>query len=369
MPDAGVRRGPGGPPDGIVVMRVVGGILACALISLAQPSNEEASLRRDAVQNPQKFGPNRKLAQFYLNQNKVAKALPWLEKAQRAEPSNYENSYDLALARLTTKDVGGSRSLVEALIAKQDRSELHNLMGDIEEASGNFDAAARQYETAARMDPSEKNLFDLGTDLLRHRATEQALVVFRYAAPLFPSSPRIQIGLGIALYSAGQYPEAVEALCRAVDLDPNDTKALGFLGGMYDVAPEMIDEVTRRLAHFVEVYPNNASANYYYGLSLWRRVSGPNAATSDPRIEKYLKRAIALDDKLAGAHFQLGVLYSDQHKITEAIREFEQAIKYEPDNSKYHYRLGQAYQSAGRNDEAREQFQRYRQLHGNKGEP
>jgi tetratricopeptide (TPR) repeat protein len=350
-------------------MRVVAGILACALICLAQLSNEEASLRRDAIQNPDSFAPNRKLAQFYLHQNKVAEAVPWLEKAERADPGNYDNGYDLALARLMTKDVAGSRSLVETLIAKQDRSELHNLLGDIEEASGNFDAAARQYETAARMDPSEKNLFDLGTDLLRHRATEQALIVFRYAAPLFPSSPRIQIGLGIALYSSGQYPAAIDALCHAVDLDPNDTKALGFLGGMYDVAPEMIDEVTRRLAHFVEVYPNNASANYYYGLSLWRRVSGPNAATSDPRIEKYLKKAIALDGKLAGAHFQLGVLYSDQQRKPEAIQEFEQAIKYDPDNAKYYYRLGQAYQSAGRNDEARKQFQRYRELHDKPAQP
>jgi len=339
------------------------------MICLAQPSNEEASLRRDATQNPGSFAPNRRLAQFYLHQNKVSQALPWLEKAERADPGNYDNCYDLALARLTTKDVAGSRRLVDALLAKQDRSELHNLMGDIEEASGNFDAAARQYEAAARMDPSERNLFDLGTDLLRHRATEQALIVFQYAAPLFPSSPRIQIGLGVALYSAGQYPSAVEALCRAVDLDPNDTKALGFLGGMYDVAPEMIDEVTRRLAHFVEVYPNNASANYYYGLSLWRRASGPNAATSDPRIEKYLKKAITLDDRLAGAHFQLGVLYSDQQKKAEAIGEFAQATKYEPDNAKYHYRLGQAYQAAGRNSEAREQFERYAQLHRKSTEP
>jgi tetratricopeptide (TPR) repeat protein len=350
-------------------MRVVAGILACAIICLAQPSNDEASLRRDAAQNPDSFAANRRLAQFYLHRNKIAEALPWLEKAERADPGNYDNGYDLALARLMTKDVAGSRSLVEALIARQDRSELHNLMGDIEEASGRFDAAARQYETAARMDPSEKNLFDLGTDLLRHRGNDQALIVFRYAAPLFPSSPRIQIGLGIALYSTGQYPAAIEALCRAVDLDPNDTKALGFLGGMYDVAPEMIDEVTRRLAHFVEVYPSNASANYYYALSLWHRVSGPNAATSDPRIEKYLKKAIALDDKLAGAHFQLGVLYSDQQRKPDAIQEFEQAIKYDPENAKYHYRLGQAYQAAGRNEEARKEFQRYHGLHDKPAQP
>ena len=59
------------------------------------------------------------------------------------------------------------------MLRRQDRGELHNLLGDVEEASRNFDEAARQYETAARMDPSEKNLFDLGTDLLRHNATRR----------------------------------------------------------------------------------------------------------------------------------------------------------------------------------------------------
>ena len=136
----------------------------------------------------------------------------------------------------------------------------------------------------------------------------------------------MRVAQGVALYSVGSYDKAVEALCNGVDLDPTDQRALYF-GQMYDVSLQMAEEVTKRLAHFVEVYPNNASANCYYALSLWKRVSRTSVPASDPNIERYLKRAVALDNKLAAAHFHLGVLYSDEHRVLERFGEFEQAVE------------------------------------------
>ncbi len=315
-----------------------------------------------AIEQPQSFSANRRIAQFYLRENKVAESLPWLEKAHVADPANYDNCYDLALARFETKDISGARQLVEGLLKTQDRSELHNLLGDIEEASGNFDTAARQYEVAARMDPSEKNLFDLGDDLLRHRAYEQALTVFRYAAPLFPKSPRIQIGLGIALYSMSQYPAAVEALCHAVDLDPGDSRALSFLGGMYDVAPELSDEVTRRLARFAKLYPRNAAANYYYALSLRRRNLTPGLGGNEKTVEALLRTAVTLDPKFADGHFQLGLLYADEERTAEATRELETAARLNPRLKSAHYRLSQLYAQQGKTDLARRELEVYKSL-------
>src|SRR5260370_22485783 len=237
-----------------------------ARVPTAQVTQTESILREQVRLQPASFQANHALGEFYIQQHNLKAAIPYLEKARQIDPAHYENAYDLALAYLQTGMTAQSRELIAALLAQKDRAELHNLLADVEEHEGHVAAAAKQYETAARMDPTEKNLFDLGSDLLRHRGFEPALKVFVFATGRYPQSARLRVGLGIAHYSLGQYDDAVATLCQAVDLDPKDTKALDFLGKMYDVSPQFADEVTRRLAHIVQIHPDNAAANYYYAL-------------------------------------------------------------------------------------------------------
>jgi tetratricopeptide (TPR) repeat protein len=199
------------------------------------------------LQLPEGFAANHKMGEDYLKQNNLAAAVPYLERAYALNPTDYVNTYDLALTYLQVKSLEKSRRLVKELIQREDKAELHNLLGDIEEADGRVDEAAREYEAAARLDPTEKHLFDLGSDLLNHRGFEPALKVFEFAVQRYPQSARLRVGLGVGDYSLGRYDEAVQALCQAVDLDPRDTKALDFLGKMYDVSPQYADEVTKRL--------------------------------------------------------------------------------------------------------------------------
>jgi tetratricopeptide (TPR) repeat protein len=347
-------------------MRGFWAIAAPALLCAAEVSSGEAALRRQAAEHPESFDANRHLAEYYIRHNQVSAAIPWLEKAGRINPADYDNDYDLALARLETKNLDEARKLLREMLSREDRSESHNLLGDVEEAAGNVEEAEKQYETAARQDPSEKNLFDLGTDLLHHRAYSPALTVFQYASGKYPKAARLQVGLGVALYSSGQYEKAVETLCRAVDLDPGDTKALDFLGGMYDVSPELAREVTQRLAHFAELYPNNASANYYYALSLRKRNLAPGLNDPDGKVERLLKKAVALRPDFGDAHFQLGLLYSDKRQTANAVHEFEAAIRLRPDLKAAHYRLGQLYAEQGKAELSRREFEVFKSLQEDK---
>jgi len=345
-------------------MRGLWAIAAAVCLFAAEVSPEEAALLRQAAAQPESFVANRHLAEYYIRHTQVSAALPWLEKAATINAADYDNTYDLALARLETKDLDGAGKLLREMLSRQDRSELHNLLGDVEEAKGNIDEAARQYETAARMDPSEKNLFDLGTDLLRHKAYRPALTLFRYAAGKYPQAARLQVGLGVALYSTGNYTEAVKSLCIAVDLNPADTKALDFLGKMYDVAPELSEEVTRRLAHFAELYPNNPSANYYYALGLRKRNLSSGLNGSEAKVEALLHKAVALRPGFADAHFQLGLLYSDEKQTASAVRELEETVRLRPDWKAAHYRLAQLYAEEGKAELSRREFQVFRSLKG-----
>lgn len=278
----------------------------------------------------------------------VAAALPQLESAWKADPQNYTSGYNLALAYFETGALAKSRAVIETMLAQRDQAELHNLLGDIEEAEGHVNEAAHEYERAARLDPSEKNVFDLGTDLLKHRGFEPALKTFEFGTGRYPASARLRVGLGIAYYSLGRYDDAVEALCRAVDLDPNDPKPLEFLGKMNDISQRYAQEVSKRLAHFAAIYPDNGPANYYYALSLRKRSSGGMTDNNRREAESYFRKALAIMPRSAQAHFELALLYEEEGRDEGAIAQYKSAIESDPQLLKAHYRLARLYQKSGK---------------------
>jgi tetratricopeptide (TPR) repeat protein len=331
--------------------------------TLAGPAGDRESALLEQVRlHPERFQPNRVLGEFYIQEHRLSAAIPYLEKARQIDFSNYENAYDLALAYLQTAVTAKSREVIAGLLREKDRAELHNLLGDVEEADGHVQEAAQQYETAARMDPSEKNLFDLGSDLMLHRGFEPALKVFSFATERYPQSAKLRVGLGIAHYSLGQYDDAVASLCQAVDLDPADTKALDFLGKTYDVSPRFAEEVTQRLAHFIQIYPDNAAAHYYYALSLRKRVLMPGANEALAQAETHLLRAVKLNPAYADAHFELGLLYEDEKQDAKAIEQYQLATRLRSDLSKAHYRLGRLYQKNGQPTLAQKEFHAFEAL-------
>jgi tetratricopeptide (TPR) repeat protein len=311
---------------------------------------------------PRNFDANHNLGELYARSGNVADAAPFLEQAHRIDPSSYDNGYDLALAYILTGRLSDARQLVQDLLKKKNMAELHNLLGEIEEKDGKFVPAANEYETAAHMDPSESNLFDWGSELLIHRTLGPAIEVFQHATERYPNSPRLLIGLGMALYSRGNYDEAVKSLLRAADLNPSDPGGYLFLSRAYDSSPSQADEVIERFRRFADLQPNSPRASYYYAMSLWKGKRTQDPGLDLQQIESLLKKAIALDPKFAEAHLQLGNLYSDQNKYAESIPEYERALELSPDLADVHYRLGQAYVHTGEKEQAQQHLQVYQQL-------
>jgi tetratricopeptide (TPR) repeat protein len=336
--------------------------LAANLARMGKLELAEAEFKKAIKLEPRNFDANHNLGELYARAGKVTAAAPFLERAHRIDPSSYDNGYDLALAYVLTGRIGDARQRVQDLLKKKNTAELHNLLGEIEEKDGKFVPAANEYEAAAHMDPSESNLFDWGSELLIHRTLGPAIEVFQQATERYPSSTRLVIGLGMALYSRGNYDEAVKALLRAADLNPSDPGGYLFLSKAYDTSPSQADEVVQRFRRFAELQPQNPRAAYYYAMSLWKGKRAQDSGLDPQQIEALLKKAIALDPKFGEARLQLGNLYSDQNKYAESIPEYERALELSPDLADIHYRLGQAYVHTGQKDRAQQQFQVYQQL-------
>src|SRR6266699_4597581 len=171
-----------------------------------------------------------------------------------------------------------AREQARKMLANADTAGGHRLLGELNERLGDPLEAVREYERAALMDASEESYFEWGTELLLHRADEPAVEVFAKGSHAHPESARMLSGLGAALYAEGKSEEAARRLCEAADLKPADPAPYVFLGKMEKAAPALLPCGEQKLARFAREQPENALANYYYGVTLWKRGRGSENA-------------------------------------------------------------------------------------------
>lgn len=336
--------------------------LATNLVRLHKLEPAEIEFKKALALDPRSYDTNHNLGEFYVASGKLPLAIPFLVKARQVKPDAYDNAYDLALAYEETGEHAHAERVVKDLLAKNDTAELHNLLGDIEEKAGNYIGAEHEYDTAAHMDPSESNLFDWGSELLLHRTLDPAVEVFKDATQRYPRSQRLAVGLGMALYSRGNYDDAVKALLKAADLNPSEPQCYYFLSKAYDSSPGQADEVIQRFRRFAELKPQDAHALYYYAMSMWKGRRAQDASVDFGQIESLLKKSAELDVKFPEPRLQLGNLYSDQKKYADAVPLYQQALALNSDLADAHYRLGQALVHLGKRDEAQQQLEVYQKL-------
>jgi tetratricopeptide (TPR) repeat protein len=268
---------------------------------------------------------------------------------------NYSDSADLKPGAVSgSVDAGGYSSQTQAR-----GSELRQALGTLSPAS------ASKTESGAAGGP-ESTGFQRASALLLGGDYAQAANAFQQGAAQFPESARMLLGLGVADYSRGLYTQAIDALCKAVDLSPGEPQAYFFLVQAYSASPAKTDDVLKRVGNYASTHPGSAPAQYYYALCLWRSRSTTENPRADPKqVADLLRSAVGIDTSLAEAHFELGVVLADQGEARQAASEFERAVAIDPQWAEAHYRLGQVYRQAGESDKAQielEESERLRQI-------
>jgi tetratricopeptide (TPR) repeat protein len=191
---------------------------------------------------------------------------------------------------------------------------------------------------------------------------EPAIEVFTKGNHLFPHSVRMLVGLGASWYAHGSYEPAVQRLCEASDLNPDDSSPYLFLGKIQSVEKTQRDALVERLRRFVTLQPENAMANYYYAVGLWKGRKGPEDGETLAQVQSLLEKSVHLDPRLGLGYLQLGILYSERKDFSEAISAYQQTIDLNPSLEEAHYRLAQAYRQTGQKLKAQEEFEVYDQI-------
>jgi tetratricopeptide (TPR) repeat protein len=325
--------------------------------SASDASESESKLRAALAGDPGGFEANRRLGEFYLHAGSYTESVPLLEAASRIDSSDFAIQYDLALALQGAGDLSQAREQTRKLLARQETADLHRLAGELDEKLGDPLAAVHEYEQAIRMDPSETNYFEWGSELLLHRAVLQAQEVLQKGVNAYPKSARMLTALGTALFAGARYDEAALRLCEASDLNPSDPEPYTFMGKIELVAPNPMPCVEQKLARFVKLQPDNSLANYFFAMAIWKKQTHPADQRTLRHVEMLLTHAISVDPKCADAYLELGNLYSSQHGFERAIGPYSRAIEANPELAEAYYRLGVAYDRIGETAKAKLEFQ------------
>jgi tetratricopeptide (TPR) repeat protein len=240
--------------------------------------------------------------------------------------------------------------------------EWYRVAGDVDEKLGKPLLAVHEDELAVKLDPSEQNYFEWGSELLLHRAVWQAQEVFDTGAAAYPQSIRMQTALGTAFFAEARYDDAASRLCKASDMDPADSTPYIFMGKIQLVAPGTLACVEPKLARFLKQQPQNSMANYLYAMSILKGLEQTPDKHQEQKAEQLLQKAVELDPKCSEAYLQLGIIAASQRLFDKAIDFYTDAIKADPQLADAHYRLGVAYEHTGQPAKAKEEFRLHDQI-------
>ena len=326
--------------------------------------SQESVLLRDVEMAPREFAPNHALGAFYLSHGDYSKGIQYLDAARSIVPGDFANSRDLAVAMMGAGRGSDAAALLEQLLPDHGSdSTLLRLLAFAYGSTGETEKSVAAFHQAAASDAGVENQYDCGVGFIQLGALSQALELFTAATKTHPESPRLWLGLGIAEHLLDHKQEAVSALLRSADTDPDFLPPLALLAQLSSLSDQTKADLRGRLARYLVARPEDAEAHFAYALVL-KQARPDESSNSQGEITSQLKRALQLNPRMAGAHFLLGDMESEANNLPAAIDEYAAGLKLEPGNARAHYRLALLYRRNGQQEAARKEMEAYRELHG-----
>jgi Tfp pilus assembly protein PilF len=196
--------------------------------------------------------------------------------------------------------------------------------------------------------------FNAGLTHMKEGRTALALEQFKKAVDKDSKNPYFYKALGLAYASERQYDQAVDALRKALAINPYYVDARNDLGAVLILSGKRAEGKAEFLAAFndptnptPELSARNLGQAYYEEKSFGEAASW--FGTSVNRNKSYPDAYLGLTDSLLS-----------QGRLEEAVAHLETAVKECPEAASVRLALGEAYFKAGRFGEARTQLEEAR---------
>jgi len=149
---------------------------------------------------------------------------------------------------------------------------------------------------------------------------------------------------------------AAAAFLRTIEIAPNTEQPYVFLGKFLDQIPARLPEVTQRFIEYETANPESFTGYFLHAKAL-------NAQSKEPdTAQKLLEKVLAMNERDAAAHFELGTVLDRERRYADAAREFERAAELAPNDAATHYRLSRVYDRLGKTEAAKAERDKHAKL-------
>lgn len=223
-------------------------------------------------------------------------------------------------------------------------SQRYHDFEELEKALSNiyFNLTGEEVKPPKDQELEASDLNNKGVSLANLGLYEEAIICYAEALRINPNDASAHNNLGIAYQSLGKLDLAIEAHKEALKINPNSAQAHGNLGiayqreGEHDLAIEELKEVLRITPYDTKAHGNLGAAYLSQGKL-------------DLAVKEF-KEALRLKPNSFRVHCNLGIAYNGQEEFELAINEYKQALGINPNSAEVHYNLGNIYKNQGKGD-------------------
>jgi tetratricopeptide (TPR) repeat protein len=199
-------------------------------------------------------------------------------------------------------------------------------------------------------------LFDTAVVLTEKGDYPAAIPAWQKAMELDPEDSKARYNLGLALDHQGKLAEAIAEYRKSVEINAQNAPAFTNLGIALSRTGKL-DEAVAALTQSVTIRPANAMAQSNLAAALLEK------GETDHAVE-HIQKALETDPEFADANNMLGIVLARAGKLDDGIAHLEKAVANTPDSPEYRFNLGRLLAAHGRFADAIPHFEQAVKLSG-----
>ncbi|MBN2372423.1 tetratricopeptide repeat protein [bacterium] len=321
----------------------------------------------------------------YLIIGQYDRAIEEFQKIINDDPDNMAAYFHLGWAYEEKGDIGQAEVFFKKVIEiDPGHSDVYNHLGLIQYLRGEWDQALTAFKTSLDLFEYAEVYYNISLVYQKKGMNGDAVKAIKKAIELDPDYAEAWNQLGNLYMESGDIQGAAEQFEKAIDLDPEHVTAHNNLGLIYSRMGQTEDAI-KEFHEAARLDPNSAEAHnnlgsLYLGKGLYEQARSELEKALEIRpdykkaminsgmlylrlndllkAEGLFKKVIEMDSSFTEAYVQLGYLYMTRKEFDKALSSFQEMMRSHPDDPKSHYYLGKAYQALGQTNKAIESWRR-----------